>query len=155
MFSEVICNRITEDAYIPACCVYRLWLWSLINQGWVEICLDIYEAQESLYLCIVSAVLLLIGVEKKTWLISRFLDQGDRQPPGLLSLTMLHPLRASGPTYVLVVVGETPSLSQTGYKGYSYSPWAVIMLSRIRDANWRLSRFVTCMRMTPIGVYRV
>ena len=28
------------------------------------------------------------------------------------------------------------------------------MLSLIRDAIWRLSRFVTCVRMTPIGVYR-
>ena len=46
-----------------------------------------------------SPVSLLIGVEKKTWLIGRFLDRGDRQPPGLLSLTMLHPLEASGPTH--------------------------------------------------------
>ena len=26
-----------------------------------------------------------------------------------------------------VVVGEAPSLSQTLYKAYSYSPWAMIM----------------------------
>ena len=58
-------------------------------------------------------------------------------------------------TNPLVVVGEAPCLSQTGYKAYSYSPWAVITLSCIHDANWRLSRFVTHERMTPIGVYRV
>ena len=50
--------------------------------------------------CVVSAVPLLIGVEKKTWLMSCFLDRGDRQPPGLLSLTMLHPLSASGPAHM-------------------------------------------------------
>ena len=49
---------------------------------------------------VVSAVLLLIGVEKKTWLMSRFLDQGDRQLPRLLSLAMLRPLRASGSTHL-------------------------------------------------------
>ena len=58
-------------------------------------------------------------------------------------------------TNPLVVVGEAPRLSQTGYKAYSYSAWAMITLSRIRDANWRLSHFVTYVRMTPIGVYRV
>ena len=111
---------------------------------------------------VVSAVPLLTGVKKKVWLISHFLNRGDRQPPGLLSLTMLHPLRASYTALLLgfwinplVVVGEAPCLSQTGYKAYIYSPWAVITLSRIRDANWRLLRFVTYERMTPIGVYRV
>ena len=58
-------------------------------------------------------------------------------------------------TNPLVVVGEAPCLSQTGYKAYSYSPWAVITLSRIRDANWRLPRFVAYERMTPIGIYRI
>ena len=43
-------------------------------------------------------------------------------------------------TNPLVVVGEPPCLSQTGYKAYSYSPWDVITLSRIRDANWHLPR---------------
>ena len=38
---------------------------------------------------------------------------------------------------------------------YSYSPLVVITLTRIRDANWRLSRFETYERKTPIGVYRV
>ena len=33
-----------------------LWLCSLINKAQLEICLDIYEAQEMLYLCIVTGV---------------------------------------------------------------------------------------------------
>ena len=44
-------------------------------------------------------------------------------------------------------------LSQTGYKAYSYSPWALITLSHIHDANWCLLRFVTYECMTPISVY--
>ena len=52
----------------------------------------------------------------------------------------------------LLVVGEAPCLSQTGYKAYSYSPLAVITLSHIRDANWHLSRFVTKEGMTPIDL---
>ena len=43
----------------------------------------------------------------------------------------------------------------TRHKTYSYSPWAVITFSHTRDASWRLSRFVTYERMTPMGVYRV
>ena len=58
-------------------------------------------------------------------------------------------------TNPLVVVGEALCLLQTGYKACSYSPWAVITLSCIRDANWRLLRFVNYERMMPIGVYCV
>ena len=58
-------------------------------------------------------------------------------------------------TNPLVVVGEAPCLSQTGYKAYSYLPWAVITLSRIRDTNWHLPHFIAYECMTPIGVYRV
>ena len=47
-------------------------------------------------------------------------------------------------TNSLVIVGEAPSLSQTRYKVYSYSPWSLIMLNHIRDANWCLSCFVAC-----------
>ena len=72
---------------------------------------------------VVSAMPVLIDIEKKTWLMSHFLDQGDRQPPELLSLTMLHPW-----ANLLILVREAPSLSQTGCKSYSYSPWAVIRL---------------------------
>ena len=43
----------------------------------------------------------------------------------------------------------------TGYKAYSYSPWAVVTVSRIHDANWRLSCFVAYERMIPIGIYRI
>ena len=32
-------------------------------------------------------------------------------------------------TSPLVIVGDAPSLSQTGYKAYSYSPWAMITLN--------------------------
>ena len=31
--------------------MYRLWLRSLIGKAQLEICPDIYEAQETLYLC--------------------------------------------------------------------------------------------------------
>ena len=90
-------NKGTEKGFpvyrgrLPTVCyVYRLWLRSLISKAELKICPDIYEVQEMLYLTsVVSAVPLLISVEKKTWLISRFLDRGDRQLPRLLSLTML------------------------------------------------------------------
>ena len=56
-------------------------------------------------------------------------------------------------TNPLIAVREAPSLSQTGCNAYSYSPWAVITLSHIRDANWWVSHFVTCVHMAPIGIY--
>ena len=56
-------------------------------------------------------------------------------------------------TNPLTAVGEAPSLSWAGYKAYISLPWAVIMLSHIRDANWRLSRFVTYVRVMPTGIY--
>ena len=40
---------------------------------------------------IVSVVLLLIGVEKKMWSITRLYDRGDRRPPWLLLFIVLHP----------------------------------------------------------------
>ena len=58
-------------------------------------------------------------------------------------------------TNPLVVVGEARAYHRPDKKLYSYSPWAVIMLSHIRDANWCLSHFVTYVRMTPIGIYRI
>ena len=101
-------NKGTEKGFpvyrgrLPTVCyVYRLWLRSLISKAELKICPDIYEVQEMLYLTsVVSAVPLLISVEKKTWLIGRFLYRGDQQLPGLLSLTMLHPLKASGPMHL-------------------------------------------------------
>ena len=45
-----------------------------------------------------SVVLLLIGVEKKTWSITHLYDQGDRLPPWLLPFNVLRPSRDSGPT---------------------------------------------------------
>ena len=58
-------------------------------------------------------------------------------------------------TNPFVVVGEAPSLSQILYKAYSYLPWAMIMRSCVHDTIWCLSRFVTCMHMTPIDVCRI
>ena len=48
-----------------------------------------------------SVVSLIIGIEKKAWLISHFHDQADRRPSWLLAFTTLRPLRASrpNPTY--------------------------------------------------------
>ena len=48
----------------------------------------IYETQESCN-SLVNAVLLLIGVKKKLWLITRFLNRGNCHPPELLLLTVL------------------------------------------------------------------
>ena len=49
---------------------------------------------------VVSVVLVLIGVEKKTWWIGRFYDPVIDDNPRLLTLIALHPLRASGPTHL-------------------------------------------------------
>jgi len=49
---------------------------------------------------VVSFVLVLIGVEKKTWWISRFYDRVIDNNPWLLPLIVLRPLRASGPTHL-------------------------------------------------------
>ena len=57
IFSEVVYNRFREDAYLQrvvclptACCVYSSWLRLLSSSTQLEICLDIYEAQQMLYL---------------------------------------------------------------------------------------------------------
>ena len=50
MYEAVICNRFTENAYMPCVAVYCLWLSLLVNNAQLEICLDIYEAQEMLTL---------------------------------------------------------------------------------------------------------
>ena len=101
---------------------------------------------------VVSAVTLLIGVAKKTWLIKSF-SRSRRLTTARAVITHYAPPLEGFWTNPLVVVGEAPSLSQTGYKAYSYSPWAVITLSCIRDANWCLLRFVTYERITPTGAY--
>ena len=133
--------------------MYRFWLRTSISNAQLEICLDIHEAQETLYLrsqCCASA----------DWCCEE--NVADKSFSRLRRLTIaraviIHyapPLEGFW-TNPLVVVGKAPCLLQTGYKAYNYSPWALITLSCIRDANWCLSRFVTYERMTPIGVYRV
>ena len=99
MFSEVICNRFTEVAYLVHVMCTVLWLRSLISKASSR---SVLISMKSKRHCtsVVRAMPLLINVEKKTRLIGRFLDRGDRQPPGLLSLIMLHPLKASGPTHL-------------------------------------------------------
>ena len=86
-----------------------LWRTLTYHMLCVPSLVSVVEQQElSLYLwspkrhctSIVSVVFLLVGIEKKTWLISFFLDHGDRQLPWLLSLTMLRFLRDSEPTHL-------------------------------------------------------
>ena len=43
------CNQFTEAAYLQ-CIVCTVWLCSLINKAQLEICFDIYKAQETSYL---------------------------------------------------------------------------------------------------------
>ena len=43
MFSEVICDRCLPTT----CYVYHFWLHLLVSNAQLEICLDIYEAQET------------------------------------------------------------------------------------------------------------
>ena len=88
MFSEVICNWFTEDAYLPCvmCTVFGFACWLAGHSSWLVL---IFMKPKRRCTSVASAMSLLISVEKKTWLIGCFLDRGDRQPAGLLSLTML------------------------------------------------------------------
>ena len=99
MFSEVICKWFTEDAYLLCvmCTVFGFARWLARHSSRF---LLIFMKPKRRCTSVASTVSLLIGIEKKTWLIGCFLDRGDRQPPGLLSLTMLYPLKASGPTHL-------------------------------------------------------
>ena len=80
---------------------------------------------------IVSAVPLLIGVEKKNVADKSFSRSFLRSTT--VTTHYAPPLEGFW-TNPLVEVGEAPCLSHTGYKA-SYSPWVVITLSRIRDTN--------------------
>ena len=133
--------------------MYRFWLRSLISNAQLEICLDIYEAQETLYLR--SQRCGSAHWRREENVADMSFSRSRRSTTARAVINHYAPSIEGFWTNPLVVVGEAPCLSQTGYKAYSYSPWAVITLSHIRDANWRLSRFVTYERMTPIGVYRV
>ena len=64
------------------------------NQVQFQNCLDIYKPKGRCT-SVVSVVLLVIGIEKKTCPISRFYDRSDRQPTGLLAF--IH----SGDNYVI------------------------------------------------------
>ena len=133
--------------------MYRFWLRSLISNAQLEICLDIYEAQVTLYLRSQRYASVYWRWEENV--VDKSFSRSRRSTTAQGVITHYAPPLEGFWTNPLVVVGEAPCLSQTGYKAYSYSPWAVIMLSRIRDTNWRLSCFVTYERMTPIGVYCV
>ena len=101
---------------------------------------------------IVSVVSLLVGIEKKTWLIS-FFSRSWRSTTTRAVIAHYAPLLEGFWTNPLILVGKASSLSQTGYKAYSYSPWAMITFSYIHDANWLLSHVMTYVHMTPIGIY--
>ena len=85
MFSEVVCNRFTKDAYLPpvVCTVFGFARWLAMHS---LRSVYIFIKPKGRCTSVVSTVHLLIGVEKKTWLISHFLDRRDRQPPGQLLL---------------------------------------------------------------------
>ena len=74
--------------------LYRPLASLVNNQAQLQNCLDIYKPKGRCT-SVVSVVLLVIGVEKKTCPISRFYDRSDRQPTGLLAF--IH----SGDNYVI------------------------------------------------------
>ena len=117
--------------------VYRFWLRSLISNAQLEICLDIYEAQETLYLR--SQRCASASWRSEENMTDKSLSRSRRSTTDQAVITHYAPPLESFWTNPLIVVGEAPCLLQTGYKAYSYSPWAVITLSRICDANWHLS----------------
>ena len=155
MFSEVTCNRFTYSVwrlYLPLVS-YHLWLCSLTNKIQVEICLDIYETQETLYHCTCTSV---VCCASTCWRWKE--NVANESFSWMRRLTTIWavithyalPLEDFWTNPLIIhVVGEAPSVSQTGYKAYGCSPWAMITLSHIRDTNWHLLRFVTFMRMMP------
>ena len=133
--------------------MYCFWLRLLISNAQLEICLDIHEAQETLYLlsqCCASA-----DWHQEENVADKLFSRSMTSTTAQAVIThYARPLEGFW-TNPLVVAGKAPCLSHPGYKAYSYSPWAVITLSCICNANWRLSRFMTYERMTPIAVYRI
>ena len=89
----------TKYAYLPRFAGIVSWLFSLIARCSSKT-IVMFMKLKSRCTFAVSVVLLLIGVEKKTWSICRFYDRGNRRPSGLLILIVLRPLRASGPTHL-------------------------------------------------------
>ena len=82
-------------APIVACCVYRLWLFSLtVRRSYGTVLIGI--KLEVRCTSVASLVSLFIGFEKKTSPVSHFRDRVDRQPTQLLTFSVLCPLRASG-----------------------------------------------------------
>ena len=133
--------------------MYRFWLCSLISNAQLEICLDISEAQETLYL--LSQRCTSADWCQEENVADKSFSRSMRSTTARAVITHYAPPLEGFRTNPLVVVGKAPCLSHPGYKAYSYSSWAVITLSHICDANWCLSRFMTYECMTPIGVYRV
>ena len=119
---------------LPAvCCMYRLSGFAHWATRYSLRSVLIFMKPKRRCTSVVSTVPLLIGREE---------NAGNELFSRLRRLTttwavMLYPHEGFW-TNPLVIVGEAPSLSQTGYKAYSYSPWAMIMLGHIRDANWHL-----------------
>ena len=77
----------TTNLYCPSASLVN-------NQAQLQNCLDIYKPKGRCT-SVVSVVLLVIGVEKKTCPISCFYDRSDRQSTGLLAF--IH----SGDNYVI------------------------------------------------------
>ena len=96
------CNWFIGDAYLPYMLCLLSWLARWFTQQGTAHDLSWYLGSPIDALppyTVVITVPLLIGIEKRTWLMSRFHDWRDwQQPPGLLSLTMLHPLMTFEPT---------------------------------------------------------
>ena len=97
------CNWFIGDAYLPYVVftakqhVFGLLVDYVIRHSSQSVL--IFKKSNGHFTSTVITVPLLIGIERKTWLMSRFLNRGDwQQPPGLLLLTMLHPLMTSEPT---------------------------------------------------------
>ena len=94
-----IYNQFTEDAcrLCVMCAMIDFARWSARHSSRSVL---IFMKPKKCCTSAVSAVSLLIGIDKQMLLISRFLGRGDRQPHVLLSFTMLlHLLGASGRTH--------------------------------------------------------
>ena len=87
-------TQLLAECLFVACCVYRLWPFLLTARCSLGTVL-IGMKPEVHCTFVASVVPLLIGIVKKVWPISHFLDRVNGQPTWLLMLTTLCPSRAS------------------------------------------------------------
>ena len=87
-----------------ACCVYRLWLFSLTARCSLGTVLTGMKP-EVRYTSVASVVSLFVGVEKKMWPISHICDRVDRRRtwlPTLTTLRLLYNFRVHNPKNFII-----------------------------------------------------